>query len=81
MRKMNRQLRDLIKEGQAALASTIEVGDEGDGDDGGSEFSGDSGVEMGFEEDDGEKGRRIGLGKKGHARGVSYASLGGRSWV
>ncbi|KAL9053293.1 MAG: hypothetical protein Q9162_004844 [Coniocarpon cinnabarinum] len=65
-KKMNQQLQDLISQGQAALASRIEVGD--DMTEGNEDFSGDSGVEMGFEGDF----------AKSHRRGASSASLGRR---
>ena len=68
--RLNQQLEDLIKQGQAALSSRIEVGDERDATDG-EDFSGDSGVEMGFEDDRGEAGLLRGGNHLGRRDGVT----------
>lgn len=69
MRKMNRQLKDLIRMGEEALASRFSLGDDGHVDEegeGGSEVSWDSGVDLEFEEEEeGEGDRTIGLGGGG----------------
>ena len=72
-RKMNDQLEDLINQGRVALASSFEVGEEMDVSADG-EFSGDSGVEMGYEEED------CGLGWNRDEKGASSACLG-RAWA